>query len=262
MSDTEREPTPDADGGTESDASTSDAGTKTDSEAGSEAVTEATPETGTEAEPAPKTGIETEGSTESEPVEDPEDAADIEEETELMEDERDEAAEEARKQVEQRRPTPVGESTVIAKTVVRVVTPLILLTAVALLLQGHNLPGGGFIAGVLTTAAFALLYVVYGLQYLEAELLGAFPTVDNFAIGPAIVSEYRRLFAAGLALAAGGGIVAMGFGFPFLTQTVVFLEHLPIYGELELASAFVFDFGVFLVVVGALLTIVAVVGAE
>ena len=213
------------------------------------------PETKPEAEP--KTGTE----TRSEPAEEPQDAADVDEETESMADERDEAAEEAREQV-RRTPTPVGESTLIAKTVVRVVTPLILLTATALLLQGHNLPGGGFIAGVLTAAAFALLYVVYGLEYLETELLGAVPTIDAFAIGPAIVSEYRRLFTGGLALAAGAGVVAMAFDLAFLSQSVVFLHHLPIYGELELASAVVFDLGVFMVVVGALLTIVAVVGAE
>jgi hypothetical protein len=58
-------------------------------------------------------------------------AADINEETELLDGERDEAAAAARREVA-RTPTPVGESTLIARTVVRVVTPLILLTAVAL----------------------------------------------------------------------------------------------------------------------------------
>ena len=153
------------------------------------------------------------------------------------------------------------DATVIARTVTRIVFPLILLTAIALLLRGHNLPGGGFIAGVLTAAAFALLYVIYGLDFLQTELLdrGNSTTV---AAGPVIVADYRLTFAIGLALAAGSGVVAMLFDFPFLTQRVLFLEHLPIYHELELASAFVFDLGVYLVVVGALLTILAVVGAE
>lgn len=153
------------------------------------------------------------------------------------------------------------DATVIARTVTRIVFPLILLTAIALLLRGHNLPGGGFIAGVLTAAAFALLNVIYGLDYLQEELLDRRETGAT-AAGPAIVSEYRLTFAAGLALAAGGGIAAMLFDLPFLTQRVLFVEGLPVYHELELASAFVFDFGVYLVVVGALLTILAVVGAE
>jgi multicomponent Na+:H+ antiporter subunit B len=119
-----------------------------------------------------------------------------------------------------------------------------------------------FIAGVLTTAAVALLYIVYGMEYLESELLGTLPAIDDLAVGPAIVSEYRRVFASGLALAAGAGMIAMTFDLAFLSQSVVFLHHLPIYGEFEIASAVVFDVGVYLVVVGALLTIVSVVGAE
>ena len=150
---------------------------------------------------------------------------------------------------------------VIARTVVRIVFPLILLTAIALLLQGHNLPGGGFIAGVLTAAGFVLLYVIYGLDFLQNELLDR-NRATTVAAGPAIVAEYRLIFAAGLALAAGGGVVAMIFGVPFLSHVVIFVHNLPVYGELEFATAFIFDFGVYLVVVGALLTVLAVVGAE
>jgi multicomponent Na+:H+ antiporter subunit B len=150
--------------------------------------------------------------------------------------------------------------TVIARTVARIIFPLILLTAIALLLQGHNLPGGGFIAGVLTAAAFALVYIIYGAEFLQNDLLGR--DAGSTAAGPAIVADYRLAFAIGLALAAGGGVVAMFFGLPFLSQIVVFIHHLPVYHELEFATAFVFDVGVYFVVVGALLTILAVVGAE
>lgn len=151
-------------------------------------------------------------------------------------------------------------TTVITRTVTRVVFPLILLTAIALLLQGHNLPGGGFIAGVLTAAGFALVYVIYGLDFLQNDLLGR--DAGETAAGPAIVAEYRLAFAVGLALAAGGGIVAMLFGLPFLSQVVILFHNLPVYHTLEFATAFVFDLGVYFVVVGALLTILAVVGAE
>ena len=149
---------------------------------------------------------------------------------------------------------------VITRTVTRVVFPLILLTAIALLFQGHNLPGGGFIAGVLTAAAFALVYIVYGLEFLQEDLLDR--TGDDTASGPAIVADYLLVFAGGLALAAGGGVVATLFDRPVLSQAVLFVHDLPVFGELELASAFVFDLGVYLVVVGALLTILAVVGDE
>lgn len=153
-------------------------------------------------------------------------------------------------------------TTVIIRTVTRLTVPIILLVSVALFLQGHNHPGGGFIAGVLTTSAFALIYVAYGLDFLEEDVLGreSGSTVEHLSHG--VVMDYRRLFAYGLALAAGTGIVAIGLGFPFLTHDYVILEHLPLYGELELASAVAFDLGVYAVVVGALLTILSVVGSE
>lgn len=149
-------------------------------------------------------------------------------------------------------------TTVIARTVVRVVVPIILLTAVALLFQGHNQPGGGFIGAVLTATAFVLVYVVFGLTYLQSDLLG----LDTAEDAHRAVEYYRWLFAAGLAVALGGGLAPLAFGFPFLTQAVAMLEGLPLYGHLEVASAFVFDLGVYLAVVGGLLTVIGEVGGE
>jgi len=174
-----------------------------------------------------------------------------------------------------------GDTTVIARTSVRVVVPIVILTSVSLLFQGHILPGGGFIGGVLTATAFALVYIVYGLDYVREGLLkvGVERTADA---GPEARSgAYRTTFAAGLGLAAGSGLVPLGLALvpagtgipvlggvldgsslPFLTQAVFFLEHLPLYGEFEVASAFAFDLGVYLVVVGGLLTILREVGEE
>ncbi len=151
--------------------------------------------------------------------------------------------------------------TVIARTVTRLVVPMILVTAVALLLQGHNLPGGGFIAGVLTVVAIALVYIIFGQDYLETELFERGVSVP-YEPEVGIITEFGAVFAAGLALAVGSGIVAMVFDLPFLTQGVAFVEGIPIYHELEVASALAFDLGVYAVVVGALLTITAVVGGE
>ena len=153
------------------------------------------------------------------------------------------------------------EPTVIAKTVTRIVVPLIIVTALALLIQGHNRPGGGFIAGVLTATAFALTYVIYGLDYIRRELLDQ-PETSEEQVDASLSRDLGALAAVGLLIAAGGGIVAMALGFPFLSQAVVFLEGLPIYHELEVARAFVFDLGVYFVVVGAILTILGVVGLE
>jgi multicomponent Na+:H+ antiporter subunit B len=153
-------------------------------------------------------------------------------------------------------------TTVIARTVVRTVVPIVLVTAVALLLQGHNLPGGGFIAGVLTAGALALVYIIYGEDYLLEEVLDGPPaeTLDQFEEG--LVGYYRTIFAVGLGLSAGSGMVPLLFDMAFLTQGVVFFEHVPVYGTFEVASALAFDVGVYLVVVGALLAVVSVVGHE
>jgi len=153
-------------------------------------------------------------------------------------------------------------STVIARTVTRTVVPLIFVTAIALLLQGHNLPGGGFIGGVLTVTAFALIYVIYGMNYLEEELVHQNRETLLESIQHGIVENYQVAFALGLAVAAGAGLVPLVWGMPFLSQDFWVFYHLPIYGEFEVASALAFDLGVYFVVVGALLTILAVVGTE
>jgi multicomponent Na+:H+ antiporter subunit B len=168
------------------------------------------------------------------------------------------------------------QPTIIARTVVRTVVPIIILTAIALVLQGHNLPGGGFIGGVLTAIAFALVYITYGSEYLVQGLLPnsssttnanedrKLPNTDEEQPGllSGAVGAYNLTFVFGLALAAGSGLVAVALGYPFLAQSVLFVQNVPIYDMLELASALVFDLGVFFVVSGALLTILAVVGDE
>ena len=149
-------------------------------------------------------------------------------------------------------------TTVIARTATRLAVPIALVTAIALLVQGHNLPGGGFIAGVLTAAALVLVYVVFGLDDLATRLGLGGPGV--FGHGP--IAYYRGIFGIGLGLAFASGVVPALFGEAFLTQTFWVLHGVPIYGEVEVASALAFDLGVYLTVVGALLTIVAVVGTQ
>ena len=75
------------------------------------------------------------------------------------------------------------------------------------------------------------------------------------------VTTYRRLFTLGLAVTLASGAGALLFGEPFLGQTFDYV-HLPLFGEIELATALVFDVGIYCVVVGGLLAIFSVVGAE
>lgn len=152
-------------------------------------------------------------------------------------------------------------TTVIMRTTARIVVPIILVVAVSLFLQGHSLPGGGFIGGVLTVAAFGLIYVAYNLDYLESGVLDR-EVEYNTVIGQhRTVTAYRRLFMFGLAVVVASGVAGIVLGEPFLAQSYTYV-NLPLFGEVEFASAVVFDLGIFCIVVGGLLTVFSVVGAE
>ena len=126
---------------------------------------------------------------------------------------------------------------------VRPLLALTLLMAVYLFLRGHNLPGGGFVAGLV--AALALV-----TQYLA----------DDFrAVTVRLTLHYPRYMAAGLLLIAITGALSMVLGYPFLTSTFVHVQ-LPLLGDFELASAMAFDLGVFLVVIATVLAILLGLG--
>lgn len=153
-------------------------------------------------------------------------------------------------------------TTVIMRTTARAIVPIILVVSISLYVEGHNLPGGGFIGGVLTVTAFAIIYMAFGLDFLERGVLGRDVDPGKEHSRDRVVVAYRRLFAYGFAIAVASGLGPLLFGEPFLTQSFVMLEGVPIYDHLEVASALAFDFGVYCVVVGGLLTILSVVGAE
>ncbi len=153
-------------------------------------------------------------------------------------------------------------STVIMRTTTRVVVPIIVLVSISLFVQGHNLPGGGFIGGVLTTTGFVLIYITFGLDYLERILLGDVAATGGNAFEDRVVDAYRRLFVIGLVLTLGSGLAAVALGIPFLSQDFIIIHDVPLYHEVELASALIFDLGIYCVVVGGLLTIISVVGSE
>jgi multicomponent K+:H+ antiporter subunit A len=112
--------------------------------------------------------------------------------------------------------------------------PVICVVALFLLLRGHDLPGGGFVAGLTMAAAFILQYMALGTNRVEARL----------RILP------LRWMGFGLLLAAGTGMAAWAFGHPFLTSYFTYAD-IPLIGSVPLASALLFDLGVFSLVVGA-----------
>ncbi len=146
-------------------------------------------------------------------------------------------------------------STVIARQTTKIVVPLMLLLSLNFFMQGHNRPGGGFIAGVLTSAAIALLYIIFNFEGVQ-KLLG-----DNERVHYRLVRQYLEMSEVGLIFAAGTGLIAIELGLRFLNHRKGLL-HLPIFGEIHWTTAILFDLGVYLVVVGTALTIVEVLGEE
>jgi len=120
--------------------------------------------------------------------------------------------------------------------VTRVLLPLSLMVGVYVLLRGHNMPGGGFIAGLIVAIAFLMQYMASG--YVWAHSRARF--------------DAHVMIGGGVALAGATGLASLLFGHPFLTSTFGYFQ-LPLFGEIELASAMVFDFGVFFTVVGTCL---------
>jgi multicomponent K+:H+ antiporter subunit A len=120
--------------------------------------------------------------------------------------------------------------------------PLALLVSVFIFLRGHNLPGGGFIAGLVTAVALIMQYLANGADWTQARM----PRNLHPAIG------------LGLLVALATGVVSMLLDYPFLTSYHKHL-HLP-FADYELASAMAFDLGVYLVVVGATLLILVHMG--
>ncbi|WP_282876298.1 monovalent cation/H+ antiporter subunit A [Pseudomonas peli] len=131
----------------------------------------------------------------------------------------------------------------ILATLSRVLLPMALLVSVFIFLRGHNLPGGGFIAGLVTAVALILQYVASGVQWTQSRL----------------PLNYQSMAGLGVMIAGLTGLGSWLFDRPFLTSAFGHF-HIPLVGEIELATALLFDLGVYLTVVGATLLILANLG--
>ena len=133
--------------------------------------------------------------------------------------------------------TALGYAMVPA-VLVRLLLPVAVVIALYFFMRGHNLPGGGFVAGLVIAIAFLTQYIVAGTHWVEAHLQ----------------LHVIRWIALGLLLAVLTGLGSLAFGYPFLTSHTAHLT-LPVLGEIHLPSALLFDLGVFTAVVGSTLLI-------
>lgn len=135
-----------------------------------------------------------------------------------------------------------GINNILLKTASLILIWFIMLTSPYILVAGHNAPGGGFIAGLMVSGGMVLMYLCFGK-----------PFVSNTRV------NYRLFLPIGLCCALGTGLGGLFMGKPFLTHAFGHVP-LPFFGDWELTSASVFDFGVFLVVIGTCLTIIMNIG--
>jgi multicomponent Na+:H+ antiporter subunit B len=115
--------------------------------------------------------------------------------------------------------------------------------AVYLLLRGHDLPGGGFIGGLVSAIAWVMLGLALGWS----------------EVGRVLRVDPARLAAMGLLVAGVTGAAPMLWGRAFFEQ---FFWHgsVPFLGELHVGTPLAFDAGVFLVVVGITVKMIVVLG--
>ncbi len=122
----------------------------------------------------------------------------------------------------------------------RLLLPLAIMVGFYIFLRGHNQPGGGFIAGLIIAIALLMQYMASGFQFADQRLR----------------ADHHTVIGLGVLIAAATGLGSLVFGAPFMTSAFGYFS-LPVIGKFELATAMLFDTGVALTVVGAVILALA-----
>ena len=125
----------------------------------------------------------------------------------------------------------------ILTTATRYALPLLLIFSIFILLRGHSSPGGGFVGGLVAAATFAFYAFAYNVE----------------AAQKALRANPIQLIGVGLLIAVSSAIYPLTLGLPFMTGVWGETDY-PVIGEI--GTPFVFDIGVYLVVVGVVLLII------
>ncbi len=116
----------------------------------------------------------------------------------------------------------------------RILFGVMLVVSVYVLYRGHNEPGGGFVGGLIAAAGFATLALARGVKVARATLRFEPMTVIGFGILAALLSGLPGLWLDG----------------SFLTHQWLVL------GNFHLGTTLLFDIGVYLVVLGGILSLI------
>ncbi|AGF75136.1 putative monovalent cation/H+ antiporter subunit A [Bartonella australis AUST/NH1] len=134
---------------------------------------------------------------------------------------------------------------IIPSVIMRWLFPVIIAFAVYLLIRGHDASGGGFAGGVTLAIGFILQYLATNIRWVENRL----------RVLPLLWMGF------GLLLSMATGMGAWFFGYPFLTSFFQYTD-LPWVGKIPMASAFLFDLGVFSLVLGATVLILIAIAHQ
>ena len=139
-------------------------------------------------------------------------------------------------------------TSLIVRAATRLLVGLLLVFSIFMLLRGHNEPGGGFIGGLIGATGFILYAIAHGCR----------------AAREALRIEPQTIAVAGLGIALLAGVMAWGFGDQLFTGQWLFLRYGEGAGEgyVPLSNVLVFDVGVYLVVLGSVLTLVLALEEE
>jgi len=118
----------------------------------------------------------------------------------------------------------------------RVMMPIALMVGVFIFLRGHNQPGGGFVAGLVVAIALLMQYMASGFLWAQERQR----------------TEYHVLIGFGMIIAGLTGAGSWLAGRPFLTSSYGYFT-VPPFEKFELATAMLFDLGVFATVLGAVM---------
>jgi multicomponent Na+:H+ antiporter subunit A len=134
---------------------------------------------------------------------------------------------------------------VVFEVATRLLFHSMIVLAMFLLFSGHNAPGGGFAAGLVTGIAIIIRYLAGG----------------RYELGEAAPVHPGLLLGAGLFLSVGVGLIPLAFGGEPL-QSFIVETDVPLFGHVKLVTSLFFDIGVYLVVIGLVLDILRSLGAE
>ncbi|MGJ8673883.1 MnhB domain-containing protein [Rubritalea sp.] len=123
---------------------------------------------------------------------------------------------------------------IILKTATRYIYPVLIVLSLIVLYRGHNLPGGGFIGGLIAASAVMLRALSVGWDGIKGSRW-----LDPF-----------KLIKVGLLVACASAFVGLFVKHTFMEAVWAPTWYLPVLGKLKLGTPILFDIGVYMTVLG------------